>query len=214
MGFDRMFRMEDPVDYEPPADQSLQAVAQRAGCDPAEFAYDVLLEDSGRRAVYVPVLNYADGNLDSVYEMMTDANALFGLSDAGAHVATISDGTFPTTALALWSKGSRTGRKIPVETLINCYTQRNAAHVGWMDRGVIAPGYLADLNVIDLDSLQVAPPRLVNDLPAGGSRFLQATRGYEYTIKRGRVTFTHGEPSGELPGRLVRGAQPGPAVSH
>jgi N-acyl-D-aspartate/D-glutamate deacylase len=212
-GFDKLFRMSDPVDYEPAPNASLQAEAGRAGRAPAEYIYDVLLEDSGQRTIYLPVLNYAEGNLGCVYEMMTDANALFGLSDAGAHVASICDGTFPTTTLALWSKGCRTGQRIPVETLINGYTQRNAAHVGWMDRGVIAPGYLADLNVIDLDALQVAPPRLVKDLPAGGSRFLQPIRGYEHTIKRGSVTFTGGKASGELPGRLVRGAQSGPAAS-
>ena len=208
--FDRMFRMNDPVDYEPQPDRSLQAEAQRAGRDEVEFTYDVMLENEGRRMIYVPVLNYADGTLDSVYEMLTDPNTLFGLSDAGAHVQTIVDGTFPTTTMALWTKGTRDGRKIPVEALVHGYTQRNAAEVGWLDRGVIAPGYLADLNVIDLDNLGVSPPHLVDDLPAGGARFLQDTHGYTHTIKRGQVTFTGGKFNGELPGRLMRGAQPAP----
>jgi N-acyl-D-aspartate/D-glutamate deacylase len=206
----QMFRMGDPVNYEPTPDESLQAEAERAGREPTEYAYDVLLEDFGRRVIYAPVINYAEGNLDVVYEMLTDPNALFGLSDSGAHVQTIVDGTFPTTTLALWSRGTRDGRCIPTEILINGYTQRNAVQVGWMDRGVIAPGYLADLNIIDLDRLQVSPPRLINDLPAGGSRFLQVTQGYAYTIKRGRVTLADGRFTGELPGRLMRGAQPAP----
>ena len=105
------------------------------------------------------------------------------------------------------SRGNRAGQRIPVEALINGYTQRNAAHVGWLDRGVIAPGYLADLNVIDLDNLSVSSPKLVEDLPAGGARFLQTARGYRYTVKRGTVTFEDGHQSGELPGCLQRGAQ-------
>jgi N-acyl-D-aspartate/D-glutamate deacylase len=206
--FTQMYRMNDPVSYEPRTDQSVGAEAQQAGRDPTEYAYDVLLENDGRRVLFNPVLNFAEGNLDVVHTMLTDPNALFGLSDAGAHVQTIVDGTFPTTTLALWTKGSRTGRRIPVESLVNGYSRRNAVQVGWMDRGVVAPGYLADLNVIDLARLDVSPPHLVKDLPAGGVRFLQKTRGYDYTIKRGRITFQDGAATGELPGRLMRGAQP------
>jgi N-acyl-D-aspartate/D-glutamate deacylase len=210
--FSQMYRMNDPVSYEPRTDQSLEAEARQAGREPTEYAYDVLLEDDGRRVIFNPVLNFAEGNLDVVHTMLTDPNALFGLSDAGAHVQTIVDGTFPTTTLALWAKGSRTGRRIPVESLVNGYSRRNAVQVGWMDRGVVAPGYLADLNVIDMDRLDVSPPHLVKDLPAGGVRFLQKTRGYDYTIKRGRITFQDGAATGELPGRLMRGAQPAVAA--
>jgi N-acyl-D-aspartate/D-glutamate deacylase len=208
--FGQMYRMSDPVNYEPRPDESLEAEADRVRRDPAEYVYDVLLEEGGYRVIFNPVLNFAGGNLDAVHEMLTDPNALFGLSDSGAHVQTIVDGTFPTTTLSLWAKGNRSGRRIPIENLINGYTRRNAVQVGWLDRGIVAPGYLADLNVIDLDGLQVSPPRLVNDLPAGGFRFLQETRGYDYTIKRGRVTFQGGKATGDLPGRLMRGAQPPP----
>jgi N-acyl-D-aspartate/D-glutamate deacylase len=206
----QMFRMSNPVNYEPEPDESLEAEAKRAGREPMEYVYDVMLEDSGQRVIYNPVLNYTDRNLDVVYEMLTDPNALFGLSDSGAHVQTIVDGTFPTTTLTLWAKGARNGKKIPIEALVHGYSQRNAVQVGWFDRGVIAPGYLADMNVIDLEKLNVSPPRLVNDLPAGGSRFLQPVEGYAFTIKRGCVTFAGGRPTGELPGRLQRGAQPSP----
>jgi N-acyl-D-aspartate/D-glutamate deacylase len=129
------------------------------------------------------------------------------LSDAGAHCGTICDGSFPTTTLALWSRGNRAGQRIPVEKLVHGYTQRNAEHVGWTDRGVIAPGYLADLNVIDLDGLNLSPPEIVSDLPAGGARLLQTAHGYRWTIKSGRVTFENGASTGELPGRLQRSGQ-------
>jgi N-acyl-D-aspartate/D-glutamate deacylase len=205
--FSRMYRMSDPVDYEPQASASLAAEAQRAGRDAAEFAYDVFLEEGGRRLIYMPLINYAHGNLDDVYGMMTAPHTLYGLSDGGAHCGTICDGSFPTTTIGLWSHGSKSGLKASVESLVHGYTQRNAEHVGWYDRGVIAPGYLADLNVIELDKLSLSPPEIVQDLPAGGTRLLQSARGYRWTIKSGTVTFENGKWTGETPGRLLRGDQ-------
>jgi N-acyl-D-amino-acid deacylase len=142
--------------------------------------------------------------------MMTQDNTLYGLSDGGAHCGTICDGSFPTTTLALWSRGSKSGRRVPLEQLVHGYTQRNAAHVGWHDRGVIAPGYIADLNLIEIDALSLSPPQIVQDLPAGGTRLLQTAHGYRHTIKNGAVTFENGEWTGELPGQLLRGARPAP----
>ncbi|MDF3074057.1 MAG: Amidohydrolase 3 [Alphaproteobacteria bacterium] len=207
-GFNRMFRMTDPVDYEPQESASLQAEAQRAGRPVTDYAYDVFLEKGGRQLIYQPLINYTHGNLDVAHAMLVADNTLFGLSDGGAHCGTICDGSFPTTTLALWSRGNKSGKRVPVEALVHGYTQRNAAHVGWLDRGVIAPGYLADLNVIDLDALSLSPPEIVQDLPAGGSRLLQTPHGYRYTIKNGVVSFENGEWTGELPGRLLRGARP------
>lgn len=207
-GFGRMFRMTDPVDYEPTPEQSIAAEAARAGRPVAEFAYDVLLEDGGRRLLYMPLVNYAHGNLDDVHGMMSGRHILYGLSDGGAHCGTISDGSFPTTTLSLWSGGSKSGRAIPLEALVHGYTRRNALHVGWRDRGLVAPGHLADLNVIDLEDLRLSPPRIVDDLPAGGTRLLQTARGYRWTVKSGEVTFENGEWTGATPGRLLRGEQP------
>jgi len=209
-GFNRMFRMTDPVDYEPHESTSLQAEAKRLGKNVAEHAYDTLLEKGGRQMLYQTLINYTHGNLDDVHRMMTADNTLYGLSDGGAHCGTICDGSFPTTTLALWSRGNKSGRRVPVEALVHGYTQRNAAHVGWRDRGVIAPGYLADLNLIDLDTLSLSPPQIVQDLPAGGTRLLQTPHGYRYTIKNGAVSFENGEWTGELPGRLLRGARSAP----
>jgi N-acyl-D-aspartate/D-glutamate deacylase len=204
-GLSRMFRMTDPVDYEPTADASLAAEAARAGRPAAEHVYDVFLENGGRRLIYMPLINYADGNLAATHGMMTGDHTLFGLSDGGAHCGTICDGSFPTTTLALWSRGDKGGRTIPLEALVHGYTQRNARHVGWLDRGVLAPGHLADINLIDLAALNLSPPEIVQDLPAGGVRLLQAPRGYRATMKSGVVTFENGVWTGETPGGLVRG---------
>jgi len=205
--YDRLFRMDDPVDYEPAPARSLAAEAENAGREPAEYALDVILEEDGQRLLYMPSLNYARGNLDDVHEMMSAEFALFGLSDGGAHCGAICDASFPTTALSFWPKGNRSGRAIPIEEVVHGYSQRNARQVGWHDRGALLPGQLADINLIDLGALALPPPEPVYDLPAGGMRLIQRARGYRQTIKRGTTTFEHGEPTGALPGRLVRGRQ-------
>jgi N-acyl-D-amino-acid deacylase len=206
-GFNRMFRMGDPVDYEPQESASLQAEAQRLGKPITAHAYDVLLEKGGRQLIYQPLINYTHGNLDVAHEMLVADNTLFGLSDGGAHCGTICDGSFPTTTLSLWNRGNKSGKRVPIEHLVHGYTQRNASHVGWRDRGVVAPGYLADLNLIELEKLSLSPPQIVQDLPAGGTRLLQTAHGYRHTIKNGAVTFADGEWTGELPGRLLRDAR-------
>jgi N-acyl-D-aspartate/D-glutamate deacylase len=205
--FSKMFRMRMPVDYEPQEQDSIGAEAAGQGRDLAEHAYDVLLEEGGYRLLYFPVINFSERNLDVVHAMMASDCALFGLSDGGAHCGTICDASFPTTTIDLWRRGSRSGLSFPLEQLVHGYSQRNARHVGWNDRGVIAPGYLADLNLIDLDALALPPPEIVYDLPAGGARLLQTPAGYRLTMKRGQVTFRDGKPTGAMPGRLVRGGQ-------
>lgn len=209
--FGRLFRMADPVDYEPAPDRSLGAEAIRLGRDPAAHTLEVMLEEEGSRLLYMPSLNYAHGSLDDVHEMMSADFALFGLSDGGAHCGAICDASFPTTAISLWPQGIRSGRSIPLETAVNGYTQRNARQMGWNDRGVLMPGYLADLNLIDEHDLALPPPDAVHDLPAGGMRLVQRARGYRMTIKRGEVTFLDGVPTEARPGRLMRGpAEPAP----
>ncbi|WP_326522844.1 N-acyl-D-amino-acid deacylase family protein [Sphingomonas sp.] len=205
--YEMMFRMSDPVDYEPDPARSIAAEAAASGRDVLDYLYDVLLEEDGRRLLYMPALNYSDGDLDAVFEMMTADNTLFGLSDGGAHCGTICDASFPTTTLALWSRGSRNGHRKPIEWLVHGYTQRNARHVGWFDRGVIAPGHRADINLIDLDALALPPPELHYDLPAGGLRLMQQPRGYHMTLKNGVTTFDRGKWTGAMPGGLLRGEQ-------
>ena len=203
-GFDRMYQLTNPVDYEPRAEDSIGARARAAGIDPREAVYDALLEDNGERLLYVPLMNYANGNLDDVREMLTSPNAILGLSDAGAHCNAISDGSFPTTAITHWTRDRTRGEGLSLEFMVHHQTQRTATHVGWTDRGVLAPGYLADVNVIDHAALSLDAPRLVTDLPAGGTRLMQSARGYDATIKRGVAIAEHGELTGARPGRLQR----------
>jgi len=206
-GFHKLYPLTDPVDYEPEAAASIQGLANASGRRPAEIVYDLLLGHDGNQLLYMPLMNYVAGNLDDVREMLLSPHAIMGLSDGGAHCGAICDASFPTTTLAHWGRSRTRGEKLPVELLVHHLTQRTAAHVGWLDRGVVAPGYLADLNLIDLEHLDAHPPTLVHDLPAGGRRLMQTAEGYRATVKRGVVTFEDGEHTGAVPGGLVRGAQ-------
>ncbi|MEM9039857.1 MAG: amidohydrolase family protein [Actinomycetota bacterium] len=209
-GFDRMYPLGDRPDYEPTPADSVAGLAESTGRAPEDVMYDLLLENDGARLLYVPLMNYAYGSLDDVREMIESPHSMFGLSDAGAHCNAISDGTFPTTAIAHWTR-DRHADRLELESVVHQQTQRTAAHVGWHDRGVIAPGYLADVNVIDHDRIGVRAPELVADLPAGGTRLMQRADGYVATLKRGRRIAVEGELTGERPGRLQRGARPTPA---
>jgi N-acyl-D-aspartate/D-glutamate deacylase len=208
--FDDMYVLDDPADYNLDSSASLGATARRIGIDPREYAYDVQLQREGRQLIYTPLFNFAHGNLDDIRQMITSPVALFGLSDAGAHCGQICDGSMPTSYLTLWARDRQPQDGLPVEWVVHQLTRRPAWHFGWLDRGEIAPGLLADINVIDLAHLGCAPPEIATDLPAGGRRLLQAAKGYRWTIKRGSVTFEDGEATGERPGQLVRGAQSAP----
>jgi N-acyl-D-aspartate/D-glutamate deacylase len=208
--FELMYPLGDPPDYEPDPSTSVAARAEREGRAPAEVAYDLLMERHGRALLYLPTLNFAAGNLDVVGEQLVHPAAVPGLSDGGAHVGTICDVSFPTTLLQWWGRDRPRGR-IPVETLVAKQCRATAEAVGLLDRGLVAPGHLADLNVIDFDALRLHAPELVHDLPAGGKRLLQRASGYRHTFKSGVEIMADGEPTGALPGRLLRGARPSPA---
>lgn len=206
-GYDRMYPLTDRPDYEPTPDRSVAGIAASAGRPANEVLYELLTDGDGSTLLYVPLMNYARGDLEDVRSMITSPHSIFGLSDAGAHCNAISDATYPTTAIAHWTRDRTRGETLPIEFMVHQQTQRTAEHVGWFDRGVVAPGYLADLNVIDHDTIAVTAPRLVADLPAGGTRLLQAAVGYDATIKRGVAIAEGGELTGERPGRLIRGPQ-------
>ena len=210
-GFHKMFRLEDPADYEPGPEKSFAAVAEREGRTPAEVAYDALLENDGEALLYFPLFNYLPGDLSFVEEMMAHPHTVMGLSDGGAHCGTICDASFPTTVIQHWGRDRARGPRFPLEDLIRKQTSETAALVGLGDRGVLAPGYKADINVIDFDGLTLHPPHIVNDLPAGGRRLVQEADGYVATIVSGAVAFRGGQPTGELRGHLIRGARPAPA---
>jgi N-acyl-D-aspartate/D-glutamate deacylase len=204
--WDRLYAVAgEAPDYEPTADQSLGALARAKGISGAEAALDHMLGNGGTGLIYVPVLNYALSNLDHVHALYSDPSVMPGLSDGGAHCATICDGSFPTTLLTLWTRDRTRGPRLTIEQAVKLQTQDTAATYGLDDRGVIAPGKRADLNVIDYESLRLKAPEVAYDLPAGGKRLLQRAEGYRYTIVAGEVTYRDGEPTGALPGRLVRG---------
>jgi N-acyl-D-aspartate/D-glutamate deacylase len=201
------YPLGDPPDYEPSPEDSVSARAAQAGVDPVDFLYDLLLSDEGRAFVYVPFLNYAGGNLDPVREMLAHPNTVPGLSDGGAHVGMICDGSFPTTLLTHWGRDRSRGDRLEVASLIAQQTRGTAEAVGFLDRGLLAPGMKADVNVIDFDGLTLHAPTMAFDLPAGGRRLLQRADGYLHTFVSGQEVYAGGEHTGALPGVLVRGAQ-------
>jgi N-acyl-D-amino-acid deacylase len=207
--FDDMYVLDDPVNYDLDSTQSIGATARRMGVDPREYAYDVQLQREGRQLIYTPLFNFAHGNLDDIREMITSPVAMFGLSDAGAHCGQICDGSMTTSFMTLWARDRKGRDGLPIESVVHQMTRRPASHFGWFDRGLVAPGLLADLNVIDLEHLECAAPEIATDLPAGGRRLLQSATGYRWTMKRGAVTFEDGNPTGQLPGVLLRGPQAG-----
>jgi len=206
--FARYFRLGDPPDYEPAPETSVAARAARENRNPAEVTYDLMLERGGREMLYMPFSNYAAYNLDAVREMMTDCATTLGLSDGGAHCGLICDASMPTYLLTHWVRDRSRGERLPLEFVVKRQTADTAALYGLNDRGVLRPGFKADVNVIDLDALRLHAPEMVFDLPAGGRRLIQRADGYRHTIVSGEPTFEDGEPTGAMPGRLVRGPQP------
>ena len=176
---------------------------------PAELAYDILAAGDGAAMLYLTFANYARGNLDAVREMLEHPYSIPGLSDGGAHVGTICDGSFPTTLLEHWSR-DRGAAGLSLPFVVQRQARDTARAVGLRDRGVLAPGYRADINVIDMTGLRLRRPEMLFDLPAGGRRLLQRADGYRHTIVAGPETYRDGAPTGALPGRLVRGPQPAP----
>lgn len=208
--YDRMYRLGDPPDYEQPPENTLGARARREGTTAAALAYDAMLENDGTGMLYVPLFNYAEGNLDPTYEMLRDPHAVPGLSDGGAHCGIICDASYPTYLLTHWTRDRTRGARLSIPFVVAAQARKTALSVGLRDRGVIAPGYKADINVIDYDRLRLHPPEVHHDLPKGGRRLMQRIDGYEATIVSGAVTRRHGEATGARPGRLVRGTQAEP----
>jgi N-acyl-D-aspartate/D-glutamate deacylase len=208
--FDDLYLLGDPPDYEQPPERSIGGRARSDGRPAAELAYDAMVADGGTGFLYFPFANYVDGDFEAIREMLLHPQTLVGLGDGGAHVGTICDGSNVTTMLTHWTRDRTRGERLELPWVVHALTRRNAEAVGLLDRGVVAPGYKADLNVIDLDNLTLHAPEMRFDLPAGGKRLLQRVDGYVATIVSGQVIARGGTPTGALPGRLVRGGQPAP----
>ena len=206
-GWMLQFEMGPDFDYEPTAEDSIMARAAAAGKSGVEYAYDLLMQDDGKGFIYFPILNYADGNLDFLEALQESDDTVNSLSDGGAHCGTICDAASPTFMLQHWVRDRKRGKRISLENAVKRPCCDTAVLYGLEDRGVLAPGYLADLNIIDLDKIKLGKPWLAFDLPAGGKRLLQKADGYVRTIKSGQVTFKNGECLGVYPGGLIRGPQ-------
>jgi N-acyl-D-aspartate/D-glutamate deacylase len=200
----QIFPLGDPPDYEPPREASAAGVAARTGRTPEEVVYEWLLEREGRQLLFAPLLNYVDFDLEALREMMLHPRTVLGLSDGGAHCGLICDAGMPTFLLAYWARDRKRGPTIPLEQAVRLQTANTAAVYGLLDRGTLVPGQKADLNVVDFDALALHAPEMVFDLPAGGRRLVQRADGYRATVVAGEVTFEEGEPTGALPGKLVR----------
>jgi len=202
---DRFFALgASEPEYMPNLEACISARAQRAERDPFEFLYDVLLEEEGRALIYVPLTNFTDPTGGVIKEMLFHPQTVPALGDGGAHVGTICDASVSTFLLTEWV---RKRKEMTLEHAVHRLTQKPARMFRFNDRGVIAQGMKADLNVIDLDALAIEPPRMSYDLPAGGKRLLQASRGYRATVLSGQITYRDGVATNRLPGKLLRGAQ-------
>ncbi|UIP05566.1 D-aminoacylase [Erythrobacter sp. SDW2] len=205
-GWNMQFEMDPDFNYEPTAAESILERAKAAGVSGDEYAYDLLCRDNGKGFIYLPILNYADGNLDFLMDLQQSDDTVNSLSDGGAHCGTICDAASPTFMLQHWVRDRARGT-ITLENAIKRQCNDTARLYGLEDRGILAPGYLADLNVIDMERLKLGKPWLAFDLPAGGKRLLQKAEGYVCTVKTGVVTFREGQWTGEAPGGLIRGPQ-------
>ena len=204
--FQHHFALGDPPDYEPSAERSILAQARAAGRTPQEVAYDTLIERDGRGIIYMP-LAYKNYSFDSILPQLTDSATVLSLSDGGAHCGVICDASMPTYLLTHWVRDRNRGERLPLELAIKRQTSDTAALYGLRDRGTLTLGLKADFNLIDFNNLRLHPPEMVFDLPADGRRFIQRVDGYRYTIVNGEVTFEDGEPTGAMPGKVVRGPQ-------
>ncbi len=205
--FHKMFPIGERPDYEPDAANSVKAIAERSGRTPQEVALEAIMADGGKGLLMLPFENYAYGSLDVVHEMLTDPGTVLGVADGGAHVGVICDASSPTSLLTLWGRDRARGPKLPLEFLVAKQTRGTAEAYGMLDRGLLAPGHKADINVIDFDALALKRPDVVYDLPAGGRRLIQRAVGYRHTFNSGVETISSDELTGARPGKLVRGAQ-------
>lgn len=202
---DRAFALGDDMNYEPDPKDAVALQAAAHGRNRFDLALELMLENEGRGLLIHPFENYTDGDLENVRTMLTHPNCVAGLADAGAHVGVIADHSSATTLLTHWGRDRTRGEKLPLEFLVRKQTMDTANAYGFTDRGVIAPGKRADINLIDFDALRVRTPEVLYDLPAGGRRLVQLPEGYRHTFCAGVETFSDGHATGALPGRLIRG---------
>ncbi len=208
-----LYRLGNPPRYLPDPADVAAATARRQGQTDFETVYDWLAAADGAELLYLPLTNFARGDDEAIHELISHPLTLMGLSDGGAHYGMICDASAPTFLLQHWVQHPDPARRIDLANAIHWLTAKPAAAVGLHDRGLLKPGYRADINILDLNRLHLPAPHIVRDLPSGGKRLTQTADGYRATLVLGEVILENGAPTGALPGRLIRGAQPAPVVA-
>ena len=207
-GWDKLYELGDPPNYEPSAEDSIAARAAQAGVPPRQYCYDAMMKNDGKNVIYFPCFGYSAGDLSRQVALLEDDTTVLSLADTGAHCGVLCDASVPTQMLSYFVCDRKRGHRFSVEQAVKMQTFDTARCVGLEDRGTIEAGMKADLNLIDFDELQVEAPEIIFDLPAGGRRLFQGARGYLATIVNGEVIMENGEYTGATPGKLIRGAQP------
>ena len=208
----KMFPLGDPPDYEPSREQSIAGIAERENREPQDVLYDHMLKDDGRELLLLPFFNYSDGDLGPMLEMIDHERTVLSLGDGGAHCGLICDASLTTFMLSHWVRGRTRGPRIPIQQSVHRMTQHTAQLYGLRDRGVLAQGYKADLNIINPDQIQLHRPEMAYDLPGGARRLLQRASGYYATVVSGELVMLEGEGTEARPGRLIRGERPTPQL--
>lgn len=209
--FNKMFVLRDGDDYEPAENESLAALAAAQGTTPQALAFDTLIQHDGDATLYFPLFNYSNFSLEPLRELHAHPRTLMGLSDGGAHCGAICDSGMPTFMLTHWTRDRKRGDTLPLEYIVMRQTSQTAQFYGINDRGLLKPGYRADVNLIDYDALSLDRPQMVFDLPAEGRRLIQRAHGYRMTVCAGQIIVENDTPTGAMPGKLIRGAQPAPS---
>jgi N-acyl-D-aspartate/D-glutamate deacylase len=212
-GWDKLYVLGTPPNYEPAPEDSIAAKAAAAGVEPAAYAYDAMMERGGKNVLFFPCFGYGSNDLNHQVAMLEDEDSVISLADTGAHCGVLCDASVPTYLLSYLTRDRARGKRFELEWSVKLHTHDTARSVGLEDRGTLEPGMKADINIIDYEHLQLEPPEIVHDLPAGGRRIFQGAQGYEATIVSGEVIMERGEYTGATPGKLIRGTQPRPAAA-
>ncbi|HIG72513.1 MAG: amidohydrolase family protein [Myxococcales bacterium] len=205
----KMYPMGGGHDYEPDPSDSVAGRAKSSGRAPAEIVYDALMDQGGKGLLYFPLFGYATSRFDAIEETMLHPQTGLSLADGGAHCGAICDAGTPTFMLMHWARDRKRGEQLPLEFIVKRQTRDTAHQYGLFDRGELRVGLKADVNVIDFENLGLESPHMRHDFPAGGRRLYQGATGYRATIASGKIIFENGEATGALPGKLIRGSQPG-----
>ena len=212
-GYDKLYELGTPPNYEPGPEDSIAGKAAANGVSPQEYCYDLMMSNEGRGVVYFPCFGYGAGDLSRQAELLEDEHTVLSLADTGAHCGVLCDASVPTQMLSFYARDRKRGPRFALEKVVKMQTHDTARCVGLDDRGTLEVGMKADLNLIDYAALEVETPHIVFDLPAGGRRMFQGAKGYVATIVSGEVIMEHGNYTGAVPGKLIRGAQAAPQAA-